>query len=345
MDFWRKNRGQSLIEAIIAVAVGAAFLIAGAGIIAPALKTSKQTRTIETQTELGKELLDDTKVWATANWNNLLALATSSANQYHLLTAQSPFSSATGTEPVVVATTTNSTTTYQRYFYLSDAYRTSAGNLTTTASGNYYDPSAKLVTAVTSNTSTKSAAYATTTMSEYLTRYANNIYDQSDWSGGPGQNNPVAIAGNTFATSTNMITSAAGQLTLSTITTTTYNASGTLDSATFGVGTGIQLNSVMWLGSTSTSNGTVKFQFAVSNTSASSTLTSFLGPDGTSLSYFGGTNGATEGTPISLVSTSTSNGYSLVSGYPYFRYRITLFSNASNTGSPIVNQVIINWSP
>ncbi len=751
MDFYRKNRGQSLIEAIIAIAIGAMFFIAGAGIIAPALKTSKQTRVIQTQTELGRELLDNTKVWATANWNNLLAIATSSANQYHLLTAQSPYSSATGTETVTIGAPTNglvgywtfdegtgsttydssgnnnngawqgtasgtsgyysagklgtwagtfdgtdnyvdisnqaqfnfadatftatgwfktsttsaefilgkvvngggwgvavnwgscvggaghlcatmkdslnsqfvqtastsnlndnnwhqfaavittnttngsaqsalmyidgalsqgsttldsnpyvvasgdlhignrnttpsnptsyfagsiddiriynralssaevqalyssSATTYQRYFYLSDAYRTSAGNLTATASGNYYDPSAKLVTAVTSNASTNSFAYATTTISEYLTRNANNIYDQSDWSGGSGQDTPVTVAGNTFATSTKIVTNAAGQLTLSTapsglvgwwtfdegtgttaydssgngnngtfsspaptwttgevgsgalsfngtssyvsvpsgptltynpitfavwvneptstlgtfmigkstyggflrdygngqyewdiysggehnifatipsynqwhfivgtydgsvqklyvdgtLATSTnlsvtpqttsdfgigacifcgpsqftkgllddariynralsatevqrlYNASGTLDSATFGVTTGNQLNSVTWLGSTSISNGTVKFQFAVSNSSASSTLTSFLGPDGTSLSYFGGTSGATEGAPVTLVSSSTSNGYSLFSGYLYFRYRITLLSNAS----------------
>jgi len=446
MDFWRKNRGQSLIEAIIAVAVGAAFFIAGAGIIAPALKTSKQTRVIQTQTELAKELLDDAKVWATANWNNLLALATTSANQYHLLTVQSPYSPATGTETVAIGAPTNglvgwwtfdegtgsttydssgnnnngtwygaasgtsgyysagkvgpwagyfngsndylqtpnlsainsstqpfsvaawfnasaagvivdetgqtsintgwhdswiellssgsvgvriwnctsttagtanlnvwnhvvltydgsnlhgylngvangsvacarsspgasghgeylnlggndstnlgsgawfsgiiddvhvynralsaaevqalyssSATAYQRYFYLSDAYRTAAGNLTTTASGNYYDPSAKLVTAVTTNTSTNSLAYATTTMSEYLTRYANNIYDQSDWSGGSGQDTPVTVAGNTFATSTNIVTNTAGQLTLSTA------PSGLVGWWTFDEGTG-----------------------------------------------------------------------------------------------------------
>jgi hypothetical protein len=125
-----------------------------------------------------------------------------------------------------------------------------------------------------------------------------------------------------------------------------YAPSGTLDSATFdtGVASGAQLNSIVFQGSVA--NGTaVKFQFAVSN--SSNGPWNFIGPDGTTSSYFpysGAT--ATPGVPISLVSnTAAAGGYNLFSGHRYFRYRATLFSDPTQVYSPTVGQVTVNWSP
>lgn len=117
-----------------------------------------------------------------------------------------------------------------------------------------------------------------------------------------------------------------------------YVASGTLDSATFDtqVASGTQLNSFIWEGS-APSNSSVKFQFAVSN--SSSGPWNFEGPDGTINTYFSG--GA--GTPISLL--STNNGYTLFNDYRYFRYRTTLFADSADVYTPTVTQVSVNWSP
>jgi hypothetical protein len=117
-----------------------------------------------------------------------------------------------------------------------------------------------------------------------------------------------------------------------------YVASGTLDSATFdtGVASGTQLNSFIWQGSTP-SNSSVKFQFAVSN--SSSGPWNFEGPDGTASTYFSGT----AGTPIGLL--SSSNGYTLFNGYRYFRYRATLFADSGYVYTPTITQVSVNWSP
>jgi hypothetical protein len=123
-----------------------------------------------------------------------------------------------------------------------------------------------------------------------------------------------------------------------------YQASGTLDSATFDtkVAGGAQLNSFVWQGYTP-SNSAVDFQFAVSN--ASNGPWNFEGPDGTANSYFCGSVGVS----IPLVSTNCtgggSKGYNLFSGYRYFRYRVILFSDSTYQYTPVVTQVTVNWSP
>ena len=121
-----------------------------------------------------------------------------------------------------------------------------------------------------------------------------------------------------------------------------YDASGTLDSATFdtGAASGAQLNSVVWQGA-QPAGTSVKFQFAVSN--ASSGPWNFVGPDGTANTTFPYSGSSNPGTTINLY--STSNGYGLFSGYRYFRYRVMLFADNTNTYSPTVTGVSVNWSP
>ena len=117
-----------------------------------------------------------------------------------------------------------------------------------------------------------------------------------------------------------------------------YASSGTLDSATFdtGITSGAQLNSFTWRGDQS--NGTaVKFQFAVSNSAGGPW--SFLGPSGDGTTYFSGN----PGTVIDLL--STNNGYDIFAGYRYFRYRTVLFSDPTESYTPTVNQIVVNWSP
>jgi hypothetical protein len=117
---------------------------------------------------------------------------------------------------------------------------------------------------------------------------------------------------------------------------TAYAASGTLDSQTFdtGVTAGVQLNSIVWQGSEPV-NTTVQFQIAPSNSSAGPW--NFVGPDGLSDTYFS----PARGTPMSLV---TNSGYTLFSGYRYFRYRVAL-GTANPNVTPTVTGVAVNWSP
>ncbi len=198
--------GQSLIELLIAIAIGVILLVGAIMIISPALTTNANTERARVSAALGKELLENTRVIAAKDWNVFAALATSSANRFYINSSSSPFIIATGTESVLVATTS-----YQRYFYLDDVYRNSSGKID--GSGVSLDPSTRKVTIV----YTWPPNNASNTIITYLTRYADKVIRQTNWSGGSGQDGPITATGtnNRFASSSNIeFTSTTGSLKL-----------------------------------------------------------------------------------------------------------------------------------
>ena len=112
-------------------------------------------------------------------------------------------------------------------------------------------------------------------------------------------------------------------------------ATGTLDSTTFdtGVTNGAQLNAIIWQGSQPVGTS-VGFQIAVSN--ASSGPWNFTGPSGSSATTWSSSG---PGVPIPLAV------YTAYNNYRYFRYRVILTSNTSQTATPRVDDVMISWSP
>jgi hypothetical protein len=113
-------------------------------------------------------------------------------------------------------------------------------------------------------------------------------------------------------------------------------ATGILDSPTLdtGLASGAELNSILWLGSLDgLPSSSVAFQIAVSNSTSSSWL--FQGPDGTASSSYSGSPGV----PIPLTN------YAAYVGYRYFRYRVILTTDASQSLSPQVTSVSVDWSP
>jgi hypothetical protein len=319
------QRGQSLIELMAGMAIGVIFIIGLGVVVAPSVRINQETAQIQSKAELISGLADTIKSWAGGNWNNVLALATGTSNLYYLSSASSPFVASAGSQQIIVGSTT-----YTQYFYVSDGYRDVSGNATTTVAGDTYDPSTKFFTATIA--ATTSPASVPLSLSFYLTRNASNVFSETSWAGGGGQNNPVTVAGTSFFSDSNITVNATGSITLS--TTTSY---GTLDSVTFDTGvTGSQLNSVLWQGS-APGISSVGFQIAVSNVATGPW--NFKGVDGSPSGYFVGNPNTT----INLL--ATSGGYSLFSGYRYFRYRLTLFPDAGASLSPTVKQAIVNWSP
>jgi hypothetical protein len=186
--------GQSISELLLAIAVGAIFMVAAATVIVPALRENSQSGNVQEGAEVAQALLNNVRVWSEAGWNNVASLATGTAYQYYLITSSSPYTATSGIGSIVIGTTT-----YTSYFYLSDAYRTSGGSLTSTPVGNTYDPSTKQIFVMYDWTNG-----TTSTVSMYLTRNDDAAINQDDWSGGPGATSVATSAGNQFASSANI---------------------------------------------------------------------------------------------------------------------------------------------
>lgn len=204
------------MELLVGIAVGAVFVVGMATIVAPSLGANKQAAKVQEQAELGEDLMESVRAWANGNWNSVLALATGTANWYYLNTSSSPFLAVgPGTGQLMSSCSGNATATtcitYLRYFYLSDVYRDASGNATSVSSGNYYDPSTKLVT-VTIGIS--SSTVPPLTYPFYITRNGDNAVSQTNWSGGAGQSSPLTVIGTTFASSSNITISATGSIQL-----------------------------------------------------------------------------------------------------------------------------------
>ncbi len=93
---------------------------------------------------------------------------------------------------------------FVRYFYVENICRTnnassSISGVAPCGSGSADDPSTQKVTAVTQWTTGQGAGI--TTLSDYLTRWKNTIFRQTDWSGGGGATSPVTSPGSTFSSS------------------------------------------------------------------------------------------------------------------------------------------------
>lgn len=96
---------------------------------------------------------------------------------------------------------------YTRFFTIENVCRSNDASSTVTgvepcADGSFLDPSTQKAT---SNVQWSiSAASGTVSIVDYMTRWQNNVFRQTNWSGGIGAEEPVTEVGDTYSTSTNV---------------------------------------------------------------------------------------------------------------------------------------------
>jgi hypothetical protein len=95
---------------------------------------------------------------------------------------------------------------------------------------------------------------------------------------------------------------------------------------------GVSVNTVNWLGSAN--GGAVKFQIATGNTVEEVSTSSFVGPDGSSNSYY---SPVAPGIPRKINKANHPDAQ-------YIRYKVRLESNAARTASPRIDDIVINYS-
>ncbi len=93
---------------------------------------------------------------------------------------------------------------FTRYFSIENTCRSATASSTIDTfpcDGGYFDdPSTQKVTAVVNWPTTQTIAEMK--LVEFLTRWKNDVFHQQDWSGGSGQEGPISVPNNRFATST-----------------------------------------------------------------------------------------------------------------------------------------------
>lgn len=202
-----RESGQILIEVIVASLIIIMVSLAVTQVISSSVKGIDVTTVATKASFLAQEVADAANAVSLEDWHNVSNLATSSTNTYYTATSSGKWVFTAGTENVVL-----NNATYTRSFYITDVYRsTSTGDIV--SSGGYYDPStAKLNIGVSwTDTQGKTASFSQV---EYLSRYLNQTYSQTNWSGGTVGEQVTSVATTTFATSTGIDASTTGSIQL-----------------------------------------------------------------------------------------------------------------------------------
>jgi prepilin-type N-terminal cleavage/methylation domain-containing protein len=201
------HKGQSLVEVIIAIAVGAILIGGATAIIVPVLRSNLETRNVGIATSLAQEYLENIQALAESDWRIIYnpPAAKGINSQFYLAPSSTSFMLVSGATSSMIETKV-----FTRYFSIENVNRNLCGvsdittDATTTCSagpgsaGVGDDPSTQKITiAVSWPTSS-------ITRVEYLTHNINKVFVQTDWSGGPGQEGPITSPNDKFASSTNI---------------------------------------------------------------------------------------------------------------------------------------------
>lgn len=180
--------GQSLIEILIGIAIGAILIGGAAATITLTLRSNVQNKNIQTASSLSQAILDKVTVYADADWHNIDGVVNCGITGvgiipgtfYHLASSGSGLECKAGaqSEPVDAEGITFSTS-----FKIEPAHRNQATDAIEPASSSTYeDPSTKKI--VSTTTWLENGQEADVTVNKYITRSRNLIFKQTEWQGG-----------------------------------------------------------------------------------------------------------------------------------------------------------------
>ncbi len=192
--------GQSLVEIIIALAIGAIIIGFSIGILVLILRSNLESGRVQIAASIGDQLIDNVKLFAENDWHNAYNLSKGSANHYYILVSTAPFTATSGEEVV-----TMEGFNYTRYVYLENVLRDSGGAIVT--SGGTDDPSTQKVTVKVTWANNDGIE-----LISYITRSRNETFIQNNWAGGSGEAGPVTGATSRFFSSTNINVTGSGEI-------------------------------------------------------------------------------------------------------------------------------------
>ena len=161
------------------------------------LRSEQVAQNSELASLLSVSLADELSSLAKANWHTLYDLNKGFGNHYRVSTTTGQLLVQGGDEVMTV-----NGVSFTRYFYMENVSRDSNGSIENVYNSLNDDPSTQKITAVAS--SQINASPLSVTHTTYLTRWPNWIFQQSDWSGGAGQEGPITSANSQFTSQTNV---------------------------------------------------------------------------------------------------------------------------------------------
>jgi hypothetical protein len=202
----KSNRGQLLIEILLAISVTAIVISLGAQMTFVSLKSNKLTGERDTATALMREELEAIRAASHEDWFNLYNLARSPTQNY----ASENMATARWTLAAGSDATTTDLVVFTRYFVVDNVSRDGTGAIEATYNSSNDDPSTQIVTA------TVSWAGGSVSNVEYFSRWRNKACYQTDWAGGAGQTGGTGQVCPTTAydTASSTVNTAAGSLQL-----------------------------------------------------------------------------------------------------------------------------------
>jgi len=310
--------GQSLIEIIVAVAIGVILIGSSVFLMGVSLRSYNSIKQHLQANILAREKTEAIQALARNSWHSIYNL--NKETDYQISLSENTWVISAGQETGVI-----NNIPYKRYFQVYNTNRDASGNISESGTN---DPNTQKIIIFLDygNDYINSSS-----VSFYLIRFANNqAIHQTDWSGGDGQTGPTANPGDTFDSADVNINHASttGSIYMTTPESTPAELISTIIDT--GIVGGAGFNSLLWQGALNT-GGSVKFQIAFSNSSS--------GP----WTYYGPTSTSDWYQPNPNVSTAfPTAGSASPQNNRYIRYKVQL----STTGvSPQIDDITINWSP
>lgn len=166
--------GQSLIELIIAVAVAAMAILATVSILALILRISEEDVAWQTATFLQERLADGAAVTIERNWQEAAGAVLDGRYRLATTTEEGVFELIEGE-----GTETIGGVVYTQFLTIAEVKRDGNGDITDIG---VVDPSTKKMDIVVAWPTRDGTA--TSTISRYVTHINNQVFSQTDWSGG-----------------------------------------------------------------------------------------------------------------------------------------------------------------
>lgn len=201
------ERGQSLIEILVALGIGVILIGGVTALISVNMRSSAESKMAQAASSLTQEVIDGAKSKAEADWVAFYGLAKGSANTYYIASSTNMIT--TGKEALMV-----SGFGFSRYFYIENVNRTQCGVGTPTSdaatascNANFplgpadiaEDPSTQKIVVV-----VEWAGGRSVTQDQYVSRARNVALRQTDWSGGGGDESILTAPNNRYATASSV---------------------------------------------------------------------------------------------------------------------------------------------